>query len=169
VILSSVVGGGILNFYRMNYWLMKSEPSAYSIDDLKKKKVDAWGGVRNYQARNFMMAMKMGDGVLFYHSSAKPNGVYGLAKVAKLAHPDQSQFDTKDSHFDQKATKEKPIWQCVDVQFVKKFKAPISLEQIKRDKKLAGMRVREVGSRLSVQPVSKEHFEYIVYLANMFL
>ena len=144
---------------------MKTESSAYSIDDLKKKGTDAWDGVRNYQARNFMMQMKVGDGVLFYHSGKEPS-VAGLAKVAKLAHPDASQFNSKDSHFDPKSKKEKPIWYCVDVKFVKKFKTPVSLVEIKREKKLAGMRVREVGSRLSVQPVSKEHFDYIVGLAK---
>lgn len=149
----------------MNYWLMKTEPGVYSIDDLKKKGTDAWDGVRNYQARNFMMTMKVGDGVLFYHSGKEP-GVVGLAKVAKLAYPDASQFDKKDMHFDPKATKEKPIWFCVDVQFVQKFKTPMMLAQIKREKKLAGMRVREVGSRLSVQPVSKEHFEHIAQMAQ---
>ncbi|MEI7720082.1 MAG: EVE domain-containing protein [bacterium] len=144
---------------------MKTEPGVYSIDDLKKKGTDAWDGVRNYQARNFMMTMKVGDGVLFYHSGKEP-GVVGLAKVAKLAYPDASQFDKKDMHFDPKATKEKPIWFCVDVQFVQKFKTPMMLAQIKREKKLAGMRVREVGSRLSVQPVSKEHFEHIAQMAQ---
>jgi len=149
----------------MNYWLMKTEPGAYSIDDLKEKGTDAWDGVRNYQARNFMMQMHVGDGVLFYHSGKEP-AVVGLAKVARLAYPDASQFDKQDSHFDPKSKKEKPLWWCVDVKFVKKFKTPVSLVEIKREKKLAGMRVREVGSRLSVQPVSKEHFEYIVQMAK---
>ena len=112
-----------------------------------------------------MMQMQVGDGVLFYHSGKEP-AVVGLAKVKALAHPDRSQFDRGDMHFDSKATKEKPIWFCVDVRFVKKFKTPVSLVEIKREKKLAGMRVREVGSRLSVQPVSKEHFEYIVGLVK---
>jgi predicted RNA-binding protein with PUA-like domain len=147
----------------MNYWLMKTEGETYSIDDLKRKKVDAWDGVRNYQARNFMRQMQVGDGVLFYHSGKAP-GVYGLAKVAKLAHPDHSQFDKKDSHFDPKATKAKPIWYCVDVRFVKKLKIPVSLAQIKADPNLKGMAVRERASRLSVQPVSQKHFKYILSL-----
>ena len=149
----------------MNYWLMKSEPEAYSIDDLKRNGVDSWDGVRNYQARNFMMAMKVGDKVLFYHSGKEP-AVAGVAAVAKVAHVDASQFNKKDSHFDPKATKEKPIWYCVDVKFVKKFKKLVTLAQIKNDSNLKGMRVREQGSRLSVQPVSENHFKYILELAS---
>ncbi len=145
---------------------MKTEPSAYSIDDLRRKGVDSWDGVRNYQARNFMMKMEVGDGVLFYHSSSKPMGVAGLARIAKVAHPDHSQFDPKNSHFDPKATKEKPLWYCADMKFVKKFIEVITLEQLKVDKKLEGMRLLQRGSRLSVQPVSKEHFEHILQLAS---
>ncbi len=145
----------------MTYWLMKSEGDTYPIDALQKKKVDAWDGVRNYQARNFMKEMQVGDVVLFYHSAGRPNGIYGLAKVAKKAYPDQSQFDAKSEYYDRKATQEKPIWYCVDVAFVKKFSHPVTLEVIKADRKLEGMRVRERGSRLSVQPVSDEHFIYI--------
>ena len=148
----------------MQYWLMKSEPEAYSIDDLKRKGTDAWDGVRNYQARNFMMEDEGGGQNPFYHSGKEP-GVAGVAAVAKLAHADASQFNKKDSHFDPKATGEKPIWYCVDVQFVKKFKKQVSLAQIKADPSLKGMRVREVGSRLSVQPVSENHFKYVVGLA----
>ncbi len=140
---------------------MKSEGDSYPIDALKKKKTDTWDGVRNYQARNFMKDMMVGDGVLFYHSSAKPNGIYGLAKVTKRAHPDVTQFDMKSNYFDPKATYEKPIWFCVDVSYVKKFKEPVSLALIKNDPNLKGMRVRETGSRLSVQPVSEMHFTYI--------
>ncbi len=146
----------------MQYWLLKSEGDSYPIDALQKKKTDTWDGVRNYQARNFMKDMQVGDGVLFYHSSAKPNGVYGLAKVVKLAHPDESQFDLGGHYFDPKATREKPIWFCVDVAFAKKFKEPISLAQLKNDPNLKGMRVRELGSRLSVQPVSEKHYLYII-------
>lgn len=147
----------------MNYWLMKSEGGSYPIDALKEKKIDTWDGVRNYQARNFMKDMKVGDMVLFYHSSANPNGVYGLAKVAKEAHPDESQFDPVGHYYDPKATREKPIWFCVDVAFVKKYKEPISLAQLKNDPNLKGMLVRERGSRLSVQPVSEKHYTYITY------
>ncbi len=145
----------------MNYWLMKSEGDCYSIDDLKRDKKTSWGGVRNYQARNFMMRdMQKGDLVLFYHSNSKPSGVYGIAKVVSAAHPDETQFDTKDEHCDPKATREKPIWYCVDVAFIEKFKNPVSLDAMKFDPKLEGMLVRARGSHLSIQPVSEKHFRY---------
>ena len=142
---------------------MKSEAESYGIDHLAKEKKTVWSGVRNYQARNFMRAMKVGDQVLFYHSNSKPTGIVGLAKVVTKAHPDVTQFDPKGNYFEPRATKDKPIWECVDVGFVKKFKVPLTLDQIKFDPRLAGMRVREPGgSRLSVQPVSEKHFRYIV-------
>jgi predicted RNA-binding protein with PUA-like domain len=151
----------------MNYWLMKSEGDCYSIDDLKADKRTAWTGVRNYMARNFMVRdMSVGDQVLFYHSSSEPTGIYGLAKVVAKAHVDETQFDKKDEHYDPKATREKSIWQCVDVAFVKKFAEPITLHALKLDPKLSGMMVLQKGSRLSIQPVSKEHFEHIVSLAG---
>jgi predicted RNA-binding protein with PUA-like domain len=150
----------------MNYWLMKTEPTAYSIDDLKRDKRTAWEGVRNYQARNFMKEMKAGDLVLFYHSSADPAGVFGIAKVAAPAHPDLSQFNKKDSHFDPKATKEKPIWYCVDIAFVEKFSEPVPLGAIKNDPTLRGIMVTQQGSRLSVQPVSEGHFKYLRKMAH---
>lgn len=154
----------------MTHWLLKSEASCYSIDDLAKDKRVAWTGIRNYQARNFMKAMEVGDLCLFYHSSStdknNPNGVYGIAKVVSKAHVDETQFDTKDDHYDPKATQAKPIWECVDVQFVKKFSEPVTLAEIKRDPKLRGIAVVEQGSRLSVLPVSKEHFEHIVKLGK---
>ena len=149
----------------MNYWLIKSEASCYSIDDLKQDKKTAWVGVRNYQARNFMMNdMKVGDLVLFYHSNGdkiNPTGVYGIAKVASKSHPDESQFDKKDQHYEPKATTDKPIWYCIDMAFVRKFKYPVTLADIKIDPKLAGIFITQTGSRLSVGPVSKVHFEYI--------
>lgn len=145
----------------MQYWLMKSEPDAYSIDDLKREKVTSWSGVRNFQARNFMMQMAVGDLVLFYHSSTKPAGVAGVAKVAKKAHPDESQFDSKGEYFEPRATVEKPLWYCPNIRFVSKLKALFTLDEIKLDPKLEGMRAR-ISTRLSVQPVSKKDFEYIV-------
>jgi predicted RNA-binding protein with PUA-like domain len=146
----------------MNYWLLKTEPSAYSIDDLKRDKRTAWEGVRNYQARNFMREMKVGDKVLVYHSSTEPIGVVGIAKVIKAAYPDPSQFNKKDSHYDEKATQEKPRWFCPDIAFVKKFTHPLLLGAIKADPALRGIMVAQTGSRLSVQPVSEKHFTYIV-------
>ncbi|MEX0931241.1 MAG: EVE domain-containing protein [Candidatus Paceibacterota bacterium] len=150
----------------MNYWLLKSEPSSYSIDNLQSDKKTEWSGVRNYQARNFMKKMEVGDLVLFYHSNTAPIGVVGSAKVVSCAHPDSTAFDTNDSHYDPKSTKEKPIWECVDIAFVEKCKRVISLEEIKNDTKLSGMVVAQKGSRLSVQPVSKKHFERIVSLSK---
>lgn len=148
----------------MNYWLMKSEASCYSIQDLKRDKKTAWTGVRNYQARNFMRSMQVGDLVLFYHSNGTPKepaGVYGIAKVCAAAHSDETQFDKKDDHYDPKATKAKPIWECVDIAFVKEFKNPVRLDEIKFEPQLSGMMVAQRGSRLSVQPVSERHFKMI--------
>jgi predicted RNA-binding protein with PUA-like domain len=151
----------------MHYWLIKSEGDCYPIDALKKDKRTAWTEVRNYQARNFMIRdMQIGDLILFYHSSAEPTGVYGLAKVAREAHPDETQFDKKSEYYDPKSTRTKPIWECVDVAFVEKFQKPVSLEEIKKDKALEGMVVRARGSRLSIQPVSPEHFRHIQKLAK---
>lgn len=145
----------------MKHWLFKSEGDCYPIDWLKREKVTAWTGVRNYQARNFMRdQMSVGDGILYYHSNAKPNGVYGVAKVASKPYPDETQFKHGE-YFDKKATRENPRWFCVDVAFVKKFKEPVSLAEIKADPNLVGMMVREQGSRLSIQPVSEKHFNYI--------
>lgn len=146
----------------MQYWLLKSEGDCYSIDDLKRDKQTAWTGIRNYQARNFMRdTMKKGDLALFYHSSSKPTGVYGIAKITGTAYADETQFDKKDDHYDPSSKKENPRWVCVDVAFVKKFKEPVSLEEIKHDPYLAGIMVVQQGSRLSIQPVSEKHFKYI--------
>ena len=154
----------------MNYWLVKSEGSCYSIDDLKQDKETAWTGVRNYQARNFMRDMKKSDQVFFYHSNGtpqEPNGIYGIAKVSGPAHADETQFDKKDDHYDPRATKEKPIWECVDITFVKKFKHPVTLEGVKFEPSLKGMMLTQRGSRLSVQPVSEKHFNEIVKMAKL--
>lgn len=152
----------------MKYWLMKSEPDVYSIETLQKDKHTLWEGVRNYQARNFMMKdMQVGDEVLFYHSNATPPGVAGLARVSKIATPDPLQFDKKSDYFDAKATKEKPIWFCVQVEFVKKFKNFISLEDLRQNEKLQDMLVLQKGSRLSVQPVDKKHFEIVKKLGGI--
>ena len=152
----------------MNYWLIKSEGGCYSIDDLKKDKQVAWEGVRNFQARNFMRdGMRVGDLALFYHSSGtitNPTGVYGIAKVVKNAHIDETQFNKKDQHYDAKSIKgneAKSPWMCVDFSFVKKFADVVTLADIKIDPKLSGIMVAERGSRLSIQPVSEKHFNYI--------
>lgn len=146
----------------MNYWLMKSEPDCYSIDDLKKDNVTHWDGVRNYQARNYMRDdMKVGDGVLYYHSNTKPPHIAGFAKVVKESYPDPTQFDASSKYFDEKATLENPRWFLVDIKFVSKGKDILSLDAIKADPKLEGILVAKRGMRLSVQPVEKKHFKHI--------
>ena len=145
---------------------MKSEASSYSIDDLARDKRSAWTGVRNYQARNYMQKdMRVGDDVLFYHSSSDPTGVVGLAKVSALAHPDLSALDKKSHHFDPTATKENPRWFCVDIDFVKKFKRAVELPQLRANKKLKNMMLLQKGSRLSIQPVSELEFNEICRMA----
>lgn len=154
----------------MAYWLFKSEGACYSIDDLKQDKKTAWTGVRNFQARNFMMKdMSIGDTVFFYHSNgskAEPTGIYGLAKVASKAHVDETQFDKKDEHYDSKSSKDSPIWWCVDIIYVKKSKEPIALSYIKIDPNLKDILVAQKGSRLSIQPVSERHGAYICMLID---
>lgn len=149
------------------YWLMKTEPGAYAIDDLKREKVAFWDGVRNYQARNFMRdEMRVGDKVLFYHSNTPPVGVVGLAKVVKEGYVDVTQFDSREDHYDPKVKKENPRWYGVDVRFVKKFKEPVTLEELKANKKLKDMAVVQPGQRLSVQPVSKKDYEEVLRMAR---
>lgn len=150
----------------MAKWLVKSEPNVYSIDRFAKDGVTAWEGVRNYQARNFLRAMKIGDEVLFYHSVSEPGGVAGLAKVAKTAYPDPSQFNKKSPYFEAKVTKDKPRWFCPDLKFIKKFRKPLPIQCLRQEKKLAKMILLQRGSRLSVQPVSEEEFKIIVSLAR---
>lgn len=151
----------------MNYWLMKSEESDYSIDDLKRDKKASWDGVRNYQARNYMRDdMRVGDTVFFYHSNGKPSAIVGLAKVYKEAHPDMTAFDKRDSHFDPKSKKDSPTWFLVDIQFVKKFTEPLSLTALRADKKLEGMLLLQKGQRLSVMPVSQKHGKYLEKIAQ---
>lgn len=151
----------------MKYWLMKSEPDVFGIDKLKKDKTTWWTGVRNYQARNYMMKdMKPGDQVLFYHSNAEPPGIAGVAEVTKSAEPDFEQFDKKSEYFDPKALKEKPIWFCVQVGFVKKWNELISLQELRDDPHVKDMLVLQKGSRLSIQPVDKKHFDYLTQKAK---
>lgn len=148
-------------------WLMKSEPDVYSIDNLAKDKKTWWEGVRNYQARNFMtQQMKLGDTVLFYHSNAEPPGIAGLARVCHLAEPDQLQFNKKSEYFEPRATKEKPVWHCVQVEFVEKFNDLISLDELKQSKGLENMLVLKKGQRLSIQPVIEQEFKNILNLAK---
>lgn len=141
---------------------MKSEPEAYSIQSLKKDGATWWECVRNYQARNYMsQSMKVGDYVLFYHSNAEPSGVAGVARVSSAAAPDKTQFQKKSEYFDAKATVDKPIWFCVEIEFVSVFVKVISLEQLRAEKNLADMQVLKKGQRLSVQPVTAAEFEIV--------
>ena len=153
----------------MKYWLFKSEPEAFSIDDLAAatRKTTHWDGVRNYQARNFMRdEMKKGDLVLYYHSNAKPPGIVGIAKVVKEAYPDFTAFDPNDKHFDPKSKQEDPRWFMVDIKLEKKFKQILPLPELKQVKALDGMVLLQKGSRLSIQPVTRKQFDTIGKLAD---
>ena len=152
----------------MRYWLMKSEPSAYGIDDLARepKKTTAWWGVRNYQARNFMRdAMQPGDGVLFYHSSCAEPGIVGIARVASATRPDPTQFDPASPYFDPASKPDAPRWVLVDVQVVRKIRT-ITLPQLRADPRLAELAVLRKGNRLSITPVEKRHWDAIVKMAQ---
>lgn len=141
------------------YWLMKSEPETYGIDHLKADKKTAWTGVRNFLARNYMRdEMQIGDGILFYHSSCKVPGVYGIAKVASAPYPDPTQFDKNSDYYEPRATKEKPVWYLVEIAFVKKLEEPVTLTDIRANPKLRAMAILQPGSRLSITPVAPEHY-----------
>jgi predicted RNA-binding protein with PUA-like domain len=149
------------------YWLIKSEPNAYSIDDLVKDKRTHWDGVRNYQARNFMRdEMKTGDKILFYHSNANPPAVVGVCEVVKEAYPDFTAFDSKDKHYDPKSKKENPTWMMIDIQIIEKLNRPVTLEEIKQNPKLKNMRLVKRGNRLSVMPIEKTEFNEILKMSN---
>lgn len=147
-----------------NYWLIKSEPESYGIEHLRKDKKTPWTGVRNFQARNFMQSMHVGDTILFYHSSCSVPGIYGIARVASEPYPDDTQFDPKSPYLDTRATKEKPLWYLVDVSYVKTLKNPLTLSDIRAEKKLANMKLLQPGSRLSVTPVSQTEYVFIEHL-----
>lgn len=156
-------GGEVWYDGRMKYWLMKSEASCYSIDDLEKEGRTIWDGVRNYQARNFMRDdMQVGDQVLFYHSNTAPVGIVGLAEVASAPYADPTQFDPKNDHYDPTSKKEDPRWVLVDVRFIEKWHEPVTLSSLKNDPFFVDMPLTQKGMRLSVQPVAKKHFDRIV-------
>ncbi|MCC2630230.1 MAG: hypothetical protein K0S38_39 [Candidatus Paceibacter sp.] len=150
----------------MNYWIFKSEADCYSIDDMYKDKRTLWTGVRNYQARNFLRDMKVGDQALFYHSSAEPTDVVGIVTITKESTADKTAFNKKDDHYDPKATQENPIWFAPEVSFTEKFKRTVSLSEIKIRPDLAGISVAQKGSRLSIMPISKAHFDIIAKLGR---
>lgn len=150
----------------MAYWLVKTEPDVYSIDDLARDRDTDWTGVRNYQARNFLREMAESDKVLIYHSNAEPSGVVGVGSIAAKAAPDKTQFDRASEYFDAKATKDNPRWFCPKVRFVKKLRRLIPLEELRNSKELAGLILLQRGTRLSVLPVSEKHFKAIVALGS---
>ena len=150
----------------MRYWLMKSEPDSYSLEDLKADGKTAWTGVRNYQARNIMRdEMSKGDLVLFYHSSASPPAVVGMARVASDAYPDPTALDPSSPYFDEKSSAEEPRWFLVDVEYVESFERAVPLAELKSDERLDEM-VLTQRSRLSVQPVREREFEVVRELAR---
>ena len=151
------------------YWLVKSEPSCFSIDDLAKakNKTTHWDGVRNYQARNFMRdEMKIGDLVIYYHSNTEPPSAVGLCKVVKEAYPDFTAFDENEDHYDPKSDPQNPRWFMVDIKLIKKFDNPVSLAEIKENPKLQEMRLVQRGNRLSVMPIKKSELNEIIKMSG---
>jgi predicted RNA-binding protein with PUA-like domain len=149
------------------HWLMKCEPAAYTIDDLKRDRVTSWEGVRNYQARNFMRdRMQVGDEVLFYASNAEPSGVTGLARIARAGYPDHYAWKAGHKYYDPDSDKGEPVWYMVDVEFVERFPAVVSLDTLRKTKGLEQMMVLKKGSRLSVQPVAKSEYDIVVKLGR---
>jgi predicted RNA-binding protein with PUA-like domain len=148
------------------YWLMKSEPETFSIDDLARDGRTSWEGVRNYKARNNMKAMAVGDEVLYYHSNANPPGVAGIARVCREAYPDPFQFDGRSKYFDAKAREDDPRWYMVDIEFVAKAEEPVGLPEIKADPALAEMELVRYG-RLSVQAVRKSEFDRVKRMGGL--
>lgn len=151
----------------MNYWLMKSEPDAFGIDDLRNKpnQTEHWDGVRNYQARNMMRDdMKLGDFVFFYHSNCEMPGIVGIMEVVKESYPDFSAFDPDDKHFDPKSDPGNPRWFMVDVKYVRTLSRTIALKELKGLPELADLALVRPGNRLSIMPVSKEQWDFILTL-----
>ncbi|AEF99575.1 EVE domain-containing protein [Methylomonas methanica] len=151
----------------MQYWLMKSEPEAFSIDDLagRPKQTEHWDGVRNYQARNMMRdEMKIGDQVFFYHSNCELPGIVGIAEVARESYPDFTAFDPDDKHFDPKSNPDKPTWFMVDIKFVRKLQRTISLQELKQQQALTELALVRRGNRLSIMPITPQQWDFILGL-----
>ncbi len=149
----------------MAYWLMKSEPDAYSIEDLERDGREMWDGIRNYQARNMMRdEMRIGDKVFFYHSNCKEPGIVGIMKVASKPYADPTQFDPESKYYDPKSGEEDPRWILVDVEFVRKLSRPITLTELKAQDGLDGMILLRRGNRLSIMPVEQRHWDLILGL-----
>lgn len=149
----------------MAWWLVKSEPHVYSIEDLRREETTLWSGVRNYQARNYLRSMKVGERMFFYHSVANPAGIAGIAEVYSVAEPDPTQFDPESEYFDPRATKEAPRWFCPRVRFVEAFDRVLARKDLLDRIELDGLELLKPRSRLSVQPVSEEHFAILYRLA----
>lgn len=150
----------------MNYWLMKSEPNVYGIDDLKNDRTTIWDGVRNYQARNFLRSMQVGELAFFYHSNAEPPGIAGLMKISKPDIVDPSQFDPKSKYYDEKSPKDNPRWRTVEVEFVETFPAMIPLDQLRQTFSPEELLVVKQGNRLSVMPVPEDVAQKIIAIAR---
>jgi predicted RNA-binding protein with PUA-like domain len=149
----------------MAYWLMKSEPDVYGIDDLKRDKQEPWDGIRNYQVRNmFRDQMQIGDLAFFYHSNCKPPAVVGIMTIASEAYPDETQFDSKSRYYDAKSNRENPRWLLVDVKYKRKLKREISLKELKAHEELKDFRLNQKGNRLSIIPVEKKEWDLILNL-----
>ena len=147
----------------MQYWLMKSEPDTYSIDDLQSFGVDHWDGIRNYQVRNFFRdKMKVGDKAFFYHSNCKEPGIVGTMEIASKAYPDHTAFDPNEKYFDSKSDPENPRWLMVDVRYLRHLERMITLGELRLQKQIADMKLLQRGNRLSVLPLSKKEWQYIL-------
>lgn len=150
-----------------NYWIFKSEPDVYSIDDLKRDKTTFWDGVRNYEARNYLRdKVKIGDQVFFYHSNCDEPGIYGLCEVVKEAYPDFTQFDPGNKHFDPRSKPDNPAWFMVDVKFIEKFEKPVLLDELKRKPELKNIRLLQKGNRLSIIPINEKEFNIILKMTK---
>ena len=147
----------------MQYWLMKSEPDTYSIDDLQSFGVDHWDGIRNYQVRNFFRdSMQVGDKAFFYHSNCKQPGIVGTMEIASRAYPDHTAFDPSEKYFDRKSDPENPRWLMVDVRYLRHLDRMITLSELRQHKQIADMKLLQRGNRLSVLPLSKKEWQYIL-------
>lgn len=152
---------------KRQYWLFKSEPEVFSIHDLKRKKTTCWDGVRNYQARNLLRdSIKIGDGVLFYHSNADPPAIVGTAVVVREGYPDHTQFESSHEHFDPSSKLDNPRWYMVDIAFESIFPHPLSLDELRTDPKLSTMNLLRKGNRLSAQPVTEAEWKTILRLGS---
>ena len=161
-----IIGRRVTQGLAVHYWLMKSEPEDFGIDDLRRVGTEPWTGVRNFQARNFMRAMNVGDGVLFYHSSTAVPGIYGVAEVASAAYPDPTQFDSRSKYYDEKSSRENPRWSLVDVRYVRTLERPVTLETIRGHAEALGEDFALIrrGTRLSVLPVTSAQWKLLLSL-----